>query len=270
MQKFYGGTEKCETAARIIQEAFRGYRMRVNFSRIRKSKTRRLTLENKFLGSETVNKKAEEPCKVEVVELELEQSYEDNVSHDVSETTSGDDVQQDQSNIDDLQDDEKNQEKEEEEEKYDSLYETSNKAFSEEEEEDPATPKADVQTHSLEFKNAPTQNEITDRILTDIAVPGIISGNNTLKRLKRRGYETILPKKGRDEKSSSCLELQDVPKLRNEGRSSLRRSLAMSSNRSNSSDTDGQPQRPHTWTRVGSELSLTSYDNDIDLESLRR
>jgi len=44
-QNFYGGATKSEHAARVIQEAYRSYRMKSQFKKIRKSRTRRLTLE---------------------------------------------------------------------------------------------------------------------------------------------------------------------------------------------------------------------------------
>uniref|UniRef100_H2ZJI8 Uncharacterized protein n=1 Tax=Ciona savignyi TaxID=51511 RepID=H2ZJI8_CIOSA len=46
LRKLYGGAQKSEHAARVIQEAYRKYRMRVNFRKIRHSKVRRLTVES--------------------------------------------------------------------------------------------------------------------------------------------------------------------------------------------------------------------------------
>ena len=45
LQNFYGGAVKSERAARIIQEAYRSYRMKNQFDKIKHSRTRRLTLD---------------------------------------------------------------------------------------------------------------------------------------------------------------------------------------------------------------------------------
>merc|ERR1711917_152628 len=46
IHKKYGGREKAEKAARIIQESYRQYRLRQSFHKLRQAKRRRLTLDS--------------------------------------------------------------------------------------------------------------------------------------------------------------------------------------------------------------------------------
>lgn len=85
MQNHYGGADKCERAARVIQSAYREYQMKVKFEKIRKSKVRRLTIENVISSPDPKPTHSSDDEKdneslvngdVEVVELQLEQSFD--------------------------------------------------------------------------------------------------------------------------------------------------------------------------------------------------
>ena len=80
VQKQYGGAERCEQAARVIQQAYRNYQLKVSFEKIRRSKSRRLTIDRVILPSAkdktSTEKKNSPETNNEVVELELQHSYE--------------------------------------------------------------------------------------------------------------------------------------------------------------------------------------------------
>ncbi|XP_039260714.1 uncharacterized protein LOC120336967 [Styela clava] len=242
LRKFYGGADNCERAARIIQEAYRAYRMKLNFRKIRKSKTRRLTLENKLILTEP--KEDDNNSKVEVVELVLEHPFNEN---------------ENDKNVEDNPNSETNLNNDEEEEIFDKLF-SNNNTSKERESDEPVTPKA-------------TDNEIED-VLSQISMPGIIADVESVKRRRKRkghGYETIvLPNRksesGKKEEDKNGGD--DGTLKRGDDTSLLRHSIATSSIRSRNSDTDNTSEY-NAWQRVGSELSLVSYDNEADEESLR-
>lgn len=254
LRKLYGGAENCERAARVIQEAYRRYRMRLNFRKIRKSKTRRLTLENKLFPTE--HKEDNNNAKVEVVELVLEHPYiENEIDKNKDEVSNS---EQNKSN----NTEQNGSSNAEEEETFDKLFcNTTSSSSTARESDEPVTPKA-------------TDN-MNEDVLSQISIPAIIADVESVKRRRKRkghGYETIVLPNRKSETSKKEIEEKDSGDdgtlKRGDDTSLLRHSIATSSIRSRNSDTDNLSEY-NAWQRVGSELSLTSYDNEADEESLR-
>lgn len=163
----YGGAENAEKAARIIQEAYRRYRMRLNFRKIRKSKNRRLTVENKVILPEDKLENSPSIDAVELVKGSGNESEEETfnklnaVPVDQEQRTSpGADVQDN------------------EEETFNSLYE-----------------KEDSPKKEIVEKTTETPMEKITEALTDTT--GIVVNFNTVKRRRHRhGYEVVDIKTG--------------------------------------------------------------------------
>nr|CAB3256786.1 IQ motif and SEC7 domain-containing protein 2 [Phallusia mammillata] len=260
LRKLYGGGSKAENAARIIQEAYRRHRMTVNFKKIRHSKIRRLTVDNVPHPlpevTETSSTPTETPSSptenhVEVVELVLEHSFVESnqktfdSAHEetIEETPVNGDIAST-----DLNDEA-------------TTKETENVATTEKpQDEDTVTPKASDSPTTP--PNQPLSNEeIVQRILQEAPTANF---KKVPRRKKRHGYETvILPTEEAPVTPEHTTHALDPEPM-------LPRSKATLSTRSRNSDSEiGNRSHSPKWHRTNSELSLTSYENDADRESMR-
>nr|XP_026692303.1 IQ motif and SEC7 domain-containing protein 2 isoform X4 [Ciona intestinalis] len=268
LRKLYGGSQKSEHAARIIQEAYRKYRMRLNFRKIRHSKVRRLTVDSvphpkHFVrdsnpGSPTPEKAAETSTEstenmdntgvVEVVEL----------IHTFDESSTPDQTPDPPDQIHDPPPESPPPPEQSAEEisPIGPLKDSSTDANEEKDkndEEDTVTPTAD---------HAPLgEKELVERILAE--QPIMPTPNRTRKR--RHGYETVKPF---DETLPATPEVVTQAIDPEPGLAVLRRSGIRSSSHSHNSDTEPRNVSPR-WIRTGSELSLSNYENDGDIDSMR-
>ncbi|CAK8677657.1 unnamed protein product [Clavelina lepadiformis] len=277
VRKFYGGAAKSEHAARIIQEAYRNYRMRVNFRKIRKSKIRRMTVDNiphvnihsdpsvsptsPISPTESERSKSvdgSEGC--EVVELVLEHSFaesnqkrfddvhKDNVPPSDNSLKMGSDLAKESH----VQDENANVE--------DSDTNNANKPN----EDDTVTPKAEDSSAAIPLSNPPTQEELVAQILAQAPISTLqyVSSN----RRKRHGYETVsFPVKQQSlptiQMSTTASEAQPVVQMRRSGN--------LSTNNMKVNNVEAANTRVSLLDqRAMSELSLTS-ENDADLDSMR-
>ncbi|XP_078490154.1 IQ motif and SEC7 domain-containing protein 1 isoform X2 [Ciona intestinalis] len=269
LRKLYGGSQKSEHAARIIQEAYRKYRMRLNFRKIRHSKVRRLTVDSvphpkHFVrdsnpGSPTPEKAAETSTEstenmdntgvVEVVEL----------IHTFDESSTPDQIHDPPEQIHDPPPETPPPPPEQSTEEISPigpLKDSSTEANEEKDkhdEEDTVTPTAE---------HAPLgEKELVERILAE--QPIMPTPNRTRKR--RHGYETV---KAFDETLPATPEVITQAIDPEPGLAVLRRSGIRSSSHSHNSDTEPRNVSPR-WIRTGSELSLSNYENDGDIDSMR-
>ena len=176
MQNFYGGAATSEHAARVIQEAYRSYRMRNQFKKIRKSRTRRLTLEtinpSSQKKSNTVSNRSKSVDHSNDFEVVIGDAFDD-------ATLINDDVI-DMNTVEAMTS--RNSQGSQDEALRDSLdiLEKATEEVKNDTEEGSITPKVTSPAKNPEDIRGLTEEELTNRILNDAESPV------TLKYVRRR------------------------------------------------------------------------------------